>query len=210
MQDILEHPRLCKADNAAEVWFAASHTRGRTAIYNALKVDPNDRASAYALAPFRIVRYDEKDWIAGAIGSPPVLDPVAIIQWTPHDITDVLLWNPRLNTAQIMGEATSQACHTAPNPYDNAVKVFADLFAFFRAWGARRADRFHIIADPTWVHPRTEAHLSDMPGIFVQGSLAKINWRAVDVPSYIAGPGCDVKQLQKAVALCYPVPKVSA
>jgi hypothetical protein len=202
------HTRALSADTPGHRWWKADHRRGRASICKALRLDPNDRFTCFATAPFRIVDEDGAPWIAGAIGL-RCFDP----QWGHTEIRDVVLWNPRSGDLRIAGEATSRSAVISPAHSDGEVDVFASGFAFFRAWTERRAEYAarHLIAlsDRSRIRP-TEPADSNIPGILVIGDLDSIHWRELDAPVLKAGTGVEATKLKRAIFRSARLPRVVA
>lgn len=183
----------------AQTWCAAKPNA--PAIMRALRIDRDQSGSSYACDAFRVVADDGHNWIAGAVGAPPSL---ARSTWLPADISDVILWNPRTNETRVLGDRDP----TVIAPYDDVITVYADGYAFFRAWADARAEvwgRAVARRDNKWVHPVTE--IATVPAAIVIGDIAKVR-RWPNATTLIAGPGIDADALRRSVWDSYNVPRV--
>lgn len=198
--------------NPAAIWHNTPYTHHRKAIFKALRVDPADPASGFACACFRVIADDGVTYIAGAVGCPPHLDLERFKNWTPDDITDVILWSPRTNDLRALGEARSQTVLITPVASENTIMVYADGFAFFRAWLEARAAyavRKQGLISNAWVHPLPEPSDSFIPGALVIGDIAKVKeWPAIADASLIAGPGVTDDALRQSVWRAAHIPQV--
>lgn len=199
--------------SAARSWHAVPFEHGRTAIFNALRIDRSELSAAYATAAFRIVMDDGINWIAGAIGCQPCLDIDRLLNWYPDDITSVILWNPKLNEVRIMGEAKTQPMLVHGSLPHDELTIYGTGFPFFRAWADQRAatfERYRANLTKQWKHKTSEPVDGDCPGALAVGNLDKITWRELNVPLLNAGPGIDAKALSNAVYRAARIPRVNS
>lgn len=189
------------------VWLHARYPRGRKNICEALRIDRADPAAAYATACFRCIETDDRNWIAGAVGAPPCL---TVGDWQSSDITDVILWHPPTGDVRILGEAAKIDMIILPFGGSETLTVFAEPWAFFRAWADKRAA---FLAQ--WQTAKAGRHAllpreprdGNIPGAIVVGDVAKA-WREVDAPVVEAGPGVDAKTLKSAIFRAARLPRV--
>ena len=193
-----------------DIWLRASYRRGRAAIFDALGIAPGPY-TAYACAPFQLIEADGA-WIGGAVGCPPALNAEAAIAWSPDDISDVVLWNPRTNATRLLCEPASTSSVIGAAEAETAF-VYGDTRAFFRAWAESRAETLAAVraarADPTRINP-TEPRDGGLPGLLVVGDIAKAQWRGVTASTLIAGPGIDRDALNRAIFRAARLPRVVA
>lgn len=187
---------------------AADWSNRRDAIYRALRIDPNEPGVGYATGPFTLMRDGEgRVCIGGAIGIWAAFNP---FDWTVDQISDVILWEPRSGAISLYG--SSGADLVMPDRPDVRLTVYADGFAFFRAWADQRA------ATATRIYAARKAHLlssaepadSDIPGALAIGDLAAINWCDTGAAILVAGPGIDPKQLNRAIIRSAHLPRVES
>ncbi len=192
---------------AGRAWLQANWSANRATICRALKIDPAEPGATYATGPFAIMAEDGANWIAGAVGIWRALDPKP---WSVDDISDVILWNPRSNEVRLLDDIGSGL--VMPDHPEPRLTVYADGFAFFRAWADRRAE---ILARIRIAH---EAHLvtsgeprdSAIPGALAIGDLKDIHWRDTGATVLVAGPGIDAKKLNRAVIRSAYLPRVES
>lgn len=188
---------------ANDPWLAAPFTRARGNICRALKIDREDPAAGYATAPFVCLDHGDTTWIAGAVGT-TIFDE-------GHGISDTILWHPPTGRIQILGEAASANVLILPTSSDPELTVYADGFAFFRAWADRRAAylvRRHQAQAAKHAIIPSEPMDGNLPGALAVGDLDKIHWRDTGATILKAGPGINAKQLQRAVFRSACIPRV--
>ncbi len=177
---------------AGRAWLQANWPANRATICRALKIDPNEPGATYATGPFAIMSEDGANWIAGAVGIWRAFKPG---DWSVDDISDVILWNPRTGEVRLLGD--EGAVLIVPDRPEPRLTVYADGFAFFRAWADRRAETLARID-------------SDIPGALAIGDLKDINWRETGASVLVAGPGIDAKKLNSAVIRSARLPRVES
>lgn len=197
-----------EGSNAALAWANADLRTNRTDILKALRIDPSDRTALFASMPFRVVADQGERFIGAAIGCPPHLDADAMRAWSPNDIRDVLLWSPKRGTVRVMGEA--QPVLVLPDDR-GTVTLFADPFAFMRAWVERRAAamvrKLHVTR---WQTHTREPGDSYLPGALAIGDLARMHLGTADVEAFVPGPGVAPDALRQAVYRSARMPRVIA
>ena len=186
----LEAYRAREADLASptvgRAWWDANPSYGRGSIYRLLDV-PHEAGAQLATMPFRIMRYDEHDWIAGAVGY-----QMPNAYWTHLDITDVVLWSPRTNETRLYGDVKGDRALIIPELLDDAPVVYSDGHNFMKAWAAKRL---------------AEKRDGDLPGILAVGGLHQ-NWASLGAETLLAGPCVDKQQLGRAVMASARLPGV--
>lgn len=195
-----------------EIWYRTPYIHHRRAIFNALQVDGSDPSAGFACACFRSIADDGINYIAGAVGCPPHLDLDRFRDWTPDRIAHVILWHPKSNDVRELGEAKSQSILIAPTIPDETITVYADGFAFFRAWIERRAAHYvrnQMTIRKEWAHPTPETSDSLIPGALVIGNIASVKeWPAISESALIAGPGVTDDALRQSVWRSAHIPQV--
>ena len=139
----------------------------------------------YASAAFRTwVEHDGSDegrsWIAGAVGSPPIITGDALLAWRHLDITDVILWDPRTNEVMVAGQCPVDSAVILPHRHcfvGQQLTVFADGAAYFQAWAAYRAARaaYRRAGGDPW---SGEDAGYDLPGALIIGDIRRARWPA--------------------------------
>lgn len=190
-------------------WLAADWSRNRTAIYRALRIDPNEPDVAYATGPFTLLTTGggEHRWIAGAVGIWRALSPHG---WTPDDISDVILWNPRTGAVQLLdGDGPTLIM---PHRFEPRLTVYVDGFAFFRAWADRRAATLTSLRAASKAHRVADAEPrdSDIPGALAIGEMKDIDWCGTGASILVAGAGVDPKALNRAIIRSARLPRVES
>lgn len=196
--------RLIADATAKSPWLSTPYRRGRANICRALRIDPTDPTAGYATAPFVVIDHDGETWIAGAVG---------FTVFSHGEIADLILWQPQTQRIRIFGEAANAAILITPFQTEPELTVFADGFAFFRAWADRRAAfyaRRQAARETMHAIIPTEPADGNLPGALVVGNLDKIQWRDTGASTLLAGPGVDPKTLQRAVLRSARIPRVAA
>lgn len=197
--------------NPGAIWHSVPYGHGRASIFKALHIDPREPSAGFACACFRIVADDGVNYIAGAVGCPPHLDLERFQEWTPDNVSEVILWNPRTAELRVLGEAKSQTILIAPR-HAEIITVFKDGYAFFRAWAERRAEfaaRKQGVLNNAWVHPMPETSDSLIPGALIVGdTMAVKGWGALSQATLIPGPGVSEDELKKSVWRASDIPSV--
>ena len=192
--------RNLDADTPGRRWDKLDHGVGRASITRLLGME-GDAGAYYATAPFRSwIDDDQRPWIAGAIGAPPIFGDAAM-SWLHLDIREVILWDPRANEVRLAGEHASYAGFVMPDHAPVRLTVWGDGRAFFRAWAAARAQQFKVLqaaARGEWKHPAAELPDSGLPGALLIGSIGRARWPSCDAETVIAGPGLAAGELQAA------------
>jgi hypothetical protein len=196
--------RILVRDREAECpgkrWNGLDWKVGRASIARLLGV-VDSPWRVYASAPFRTWVDDAgRGWIAGAIGSPPLLDAAALEAWEHMDITAVILWDPRTNEAQLAGEDRSYAGYLLPptGALEPRLTVWGDPGAFFRAWAAKRARKAQFVQADRGANPCVEFAGADLPGGLLIGSSLRARWPQVQASTVAAGPGLTRTELHAA------------
>lgn len=189
-------------DSAGKTWFYAKR---HPAIARALRVDPRDAGAIYALAPFKLhVGEDGKAAILVAYPALRELEP-ASADWL--GIETVLAWNPKTGTVSVMGDASPQLVGAFTDPAHGT--VFADPFAFFRAWIEARAAfyvRRQIAQASEWMAQPIERDA--VPGVLMVGAPEQIRWSPATMPQAIACVGVDPKTINRAILKAASLPRV--
>jgi len=172
-------------------WWDAKPELGRASIHRILEINPEPGAF-FASMPFRVMRYDEQDWIGGAVGF-----VAGGPYWTHLDISDVVLWSPRTHETRLWGDAKGERALIGADAEMDSPVVYADGFNFFKAWAALRLASRH--------QPEREGGY--LPGVLAVGGLHQ-RWSALRVETLLAGPGVDKNQLGRAVMASARLPGV--
>lgn len=189
------------ADTPGRRWYACDPALGRASIIRLLGLNDCPVAS-YAGVPFSVwTDDDDRDWIAGAIGCSPFLDPDAAMYWSHLDIRDVLLWCPRTNEVHIAGEHQSVAAYIMPDQPLPTLKVWGNPASFFKAWAAERArvgELAVLRSQGRWAHPIHEAADSGLPGALLVGNAEEAQWPRPQVDRVVACAGVHERDLRRA------------
>jgi hypothetical protein len=192
-----------RKDTPGKLWWNADPVHPAT--YRALRINPEDFAASYAVAPFRVARIDGQHVILAAHPAPRALDPV------DHDwfgIETVIAWDPIADTAMILGDAAPQLVGRLT---PDANTVFSSPRAFFQTWAIRRA-QFAMsrrdAAEKRWHVTPTER--DEVPGALLIGELGKVRLSPSTLPEHIETVGIDPKDLNRAIMRAARLPRVSA
>lgn len=188
------------ADSPGRAWFNAAVSIGRAGIHRLLGIGQVP-GCAYASAPFRTLEYDERSWIAAAIGA-----VVGDLRWTHLDIRDVILWDPRTGETRLYGDAPRQPHLVVPDICDDRVRVYSDARAYFAAWAARRL--LTAQSKGEWLHPVAVPRDGNLPGILVLGDLHQSGWSYVHAETLIADAGINQHDLYRAVLASRGMPSI--
>lgn len=179
--------------------------KNRQAIFKALKIDPRAPHAAYAVEPFRIVEISGAIWIGGAVGHArgPCYD-----DWTPTG--EVILWNPRTGALALHDDVGASL--VKPFEAQKRLVVYADGFAFFRAWADRRAGHSEAmsIASAQGRNAPEEPRDSGIPGALAIGDMMEIPWRDAGASVLVATTGVDARNLNRAVIRSARLPRVES
>ena len=173
------------------------------AVGRALRIDRNQDGGAYALAPFRLGRVDERAMILAPHPCPPFCTPDA--DWL--DIEVVIAWDPVTDTAIVIGDTTPQI---VGNLTDEANEIHASPRAFFQAWAIRRAAfavqwQSHVVK--TWASPPAER--DEVPGALILGDIDKVRMSPSTLPQHVQCVGIDPKVVNKAIFRAARLPRVT-
>lgn len=203
--------RNLATDTPAKAWADADPAVGRASI--AALVGLKDHAAAwYATMPMRHIRYEDRDWIGGALGSERLLawkQQDAGYRWCHLDIVDVILWDPATNEARVMGEHISSPRIVMPARTDT-LYVFGSAAAFFKAWAKRRVDALmhhqsmHRDFGP---HDFEDTH-NEAPGALIVGDIARAVWPSCDAATLIPAAGCEPAALQDCIMRSAGLPTI--
>lgn len=188
-------------------WLSSKWSANRASICRALKINPSEAGATYATAPFVVLRHDETNWIAGAIGIWGAFKPST---WSVDQILAVILWNPKTGELRLLNEDAPAL--VTPCSRELRMTVYADGFAFFRAWADQRAATLTRIRAANGARHATFAEPtdSDIPGALAIGDLDKIDWRLIEAPVLVAGPGTDARKLNRAILRSARLPRVES
>lgn len=189
-----------KAESPAKAWWEADEWHD--AIGRALQVDRSQHGGVYALAPFRILKVGDKYVVAAAWPCPRILENLTE-DWL--GIQDVIAWNPKDNTTEILGEAQPA---TVGKFDETNPTLFGDTRSFFIAWAQARAAHFQRWLDSRkgkWSHPTPEHDL--IPGKLVVGNIDKVRWKPSTLPENFACVGINADRLNRALFKAARLPR---
>ena len=191
-----------EADCPQKLWRDAD--RSHPAIARALRVDPSDPASFYALFPFRLGKIDDEYRILVAYHPPEVLSG----NWCHLDINTVLSWDPKANTVSVLDDVQPQVI--IGGDHEAELTVYGDPFLFFRAlveqraaWHMRRMDA----NAGKWVHPCPERP-ADLPGALIIGEIRDIRWPIHELPPVLNCVGCSRGAVTNSIFRSANIPDV--
>jgi hypothetical protein len=194
----------CSKDTPACRWWNADPHH--PAIARSLKIDRNETAAAYALAPFRLGRVDEQPRILAALPCPHFFAPTDI-DWLR--IETVLAWDPRTDVAEVIEDAGPQLIGRL-SPHATAATIYSSPFAFFRAIAEDRA-RFAVdrgLNTRTWA--RKPAESDHTPGLLLLGEPGKVQWPISTLPTELTCAGPDPRAVNRAILKQARVPHATA
>lgn len=188
-------------DTPAKRW-ANANPRHPT-VCKFLRLDPTDPYVPYATHPFRVGQDPDtgKARILVAWPCPRLIDE----QDDHLGIQQVLSWAPVANTVEILGDPEPQLAGAFPS-YEEGT-LFADPFAFFRAWVEARAMwavDWLASKDQAWRSRPAETDL--VPGCLMVGSIERIRWAPSDLPANLTCVGVDPRALNKAIVKAARLP----
>lgn len=189
-------------DSPGKTWWNAEI--GHPAIYRALKVDRADPVAAYAVAPFRLAKIENKHLILCAWPSLPMLSECR--DWLGID--QVIAWNPTNNSAQILGDIAPQTVGAFPQA--DTGTVFASPFAFFRALIEERAAFAAAYLASKSAHWQTAPTEKFAPGLLIVGDPDKVRWRPSDLPPVLECVGIDPGKVNKAIFKSARLPRCTS
>lgn len=198
-------------DTPAKAWADADPAIGRASI--AALVGLKDHAAAwYATMPMRHIRYEDRDWIGGALGSERLLawkQQDAGHRWCHLDIIDVILWDPATNEARVMGEHISSPRIVMPARTDT-LHVFGSPAAFFKAWARRRVDALMHHQSMAAAHGALdfEDTHNEAPGALIVGDIGRAVWPSCDAATLIPAAGCEPAALQECIMRSAGLPTI--
>jgi hypothetical protein len=186
-------------ESPAKAWWEAPGWH--PAIGRALRIDRREAGAVYALAPFRLLRLEDRHVIAAAWPAPRMLDDPDF-DWL--GIESVIAWDPVGRTTEVLGDPAPQIVGT----FTNEPALFGDTHAFFVAWARRRAVFFQRWLDSRtgkWAHTAPER--DEVPGCLAVGALEKIRWSPASLPETLNVVGLDAGKLNKVLLKAARVPR---
>jgi len=186
-------------DCPGKTWFEAHHQH--PAVARALKVDPKATGVAFALEPFRLWHDGERHLILAAHPAPRCLGPIDM-DWL--DIETVIAWDPRTDTAFVLGDPVPQTAGT----FRNNPNLYASPRQFFTDWMRARAEFFVLWCQSRrgeWAHGATETDLA--PGVLAIGDIDQIKWRPGSMPENIVCHGIDPAKMNRALIKSAHIPR---
>ena len=181
-------------DSPAMRWWKARAFH--PAIYRFLRVDPADPYAPYACAPFRVWQDPDtgKARILAAYPAPRLIDAL-----DEHDVIEqVIAWAPQANVATMLGDAAPQLAGAFTDR--DAGTLFADPFAFFRAWvEARAAWAVEYLAAKGQAWRTTPMERDLVPGCLMLGKVDDIAWAPSAMPETLNCIGVDPRAVNRAV-----------
>lgn len=198
-------------DTPAKAWANADPAIGRASIARLTGIQ--DHAAAwYATMPMRHIRYEDRDWIGGALGSERLLawkQQDAGHRWCHLDIVDVILWDPATNEARVMGEHISSPRIVMPARCD-VLPVFGSPVAYFKAWVQRRirALMHHQSMAVTHGAFDYEDTHNEAPGALIVGDIAAAVWPACDASKIAPAAGCNPDTLRDCIMRSANLPTI--
>lgn len=189
-------------DSPAKVWWHAESMH--PAIFKALKMDRAEDGAIYAAAAFRLYRTEDSAAILCAFPAPRILengDP----DWL--GIETVLAWNPRTDTAYVLGDPVPQVIGRVPT--DEPLHIHASPFAYLRALAEARARWFVMrrVVQGDW-HAVTEPDLT--PGLLLIGDPAKVSWPIHAMSGDITVHDIDARAFNNALIRQARIPRAVA
>lgn len=206
--------RELETDTHGRRWWNLDWKVGRASIERLLGIS-DSAYRVYAGAAFRTwIEQDGTDegrsWIAGAIGSPPILTSDALLDWNHMDIQDVVLWDPRTNEVRFADENPAEPRFVLPNraTIDGRLTVWADGAAYFRAWAALRARKAAFRQADKGANPFSEDAGTDLPGGLFIGDIRRARWPGdCGAATIVAGPGLTAAELHMAAIRAANLPQ---
>jgi hypothetical protein len=188
-------------ETPAKLWWMAN--RLHPAIARALSVDAKEYGAAYALAPFRLAKIDDKHLILAAWPAPRMLGP---FDWDWLGINHVIAWDPVTDAARVIGDPGAHLIGAFPDAetgtlYGSPRQFFTDWMraraAFFVRWTESRKGE--------WAHGAVEKDL--VPGMLAVGDLEKVRWQPSQLPSDLLTVGIDAARLNRLILKSARIPR---
>lgn len=193
---------MCR-DTPAKRW--ADLPPFHPALFRALRIDPADPGAHYAVLPFRLAACEQGHRIHAAWPCPRQLtDP-------EHDhlgVEVVLAWEPRGNAVEVVADPEPQLVGAFPDCTHGT--LYADPFAFFRAWVELRAAffvRWNEARRARWQALPEER--DPLPGVLIVGDPARIRWNPTSLPAMLECVGADPRRIDRAIFKAARLPRVS-
>ncbi len=176
------------------------------AIARQLRIDRSEDGGVYALAPFRLATVEGQHRILAAWPAPRILTA------DPDDhlaIETVIAWNPRDDTATVLGDPVPQLAGRFPDAAAGA--IFASPRAYFQQWAMARAAffvRWRSAMQKAWSAAPAEFDL--IPGVLMIGAPESIRWNPATLPDVLTVQGADPKAVNKAIFRAARLPRLSS
>ncbi len=187
----------------AKVW--ADAPRYHPAIARQLHIDREEDGGVYALMPFRVAMIEGQHKILAAWPCPRFLTS------DPDDhlgIHTVIAWNPRDDTATVLGDPVPQLAGRFPDP--DAGTVFTSPRQFFQRWAVSRAGFFVRWRQAMLKQWSAAPHETDLiPGVLMIGDPDAIRWNPSTLPANLTVQGADPRAINKAIFKAARLPRVS-
>jgi hypothetical protein len=181
-------------DTPAKVWSQAKEAH--PAIYKFLRIDPAEQGARYAIDPFRVHMDPDtgKARILVAWPCPRLID--ALDDYLV--VEQVIEWAPMANTVTMLRDPSPQLAGTFTDREQGT--LFADPFAFFRAWVEARAAwacEWMVSRRAAWRVRPIERDL--VPGCLMLGAVDQIRWQPSDMPASLNCVGVDPRAVNRAI-----------
>lgn len=171
------------------------------AIFRALRMDKSEDGAIFAAAAFRLHRSDEGATVLLALPALRILED-GDDDWL--SIETVIAWDPRTDTAAILGDTGSQwAGHISDA---DSLDIFASPFAYFRHVAEQRAQWFihRQAVNGEWRVAQEPAHV---PGVLAIGPTERIRWPIRDLPDEIRLHGIPAKTFNNTLLRQARIPR---
>ena len=174
------------------------------AIFRALQMDRAEDGAIYAAAAFRLHRTEDSAAILCAFPAPRILED-GDADWLR--IETVIAWNPRTNTATVLGDTGPALVGRIPN--DAPLHIHADPFTFLRSVAEARAQWFAMrrAVRSDW-HSVHEPDLT--PGLLLIGAPDKVRWPIHAMPDDITVHDLDARAFNAALLRQARIPRAVA